>query len=156
MSDIEQRAGDGAIEFILRPHRSLSPRGFWVVMAAIAGFSFAAGTLFWILGAWPVMGFLGLDIVLVYVAFRASYARAHEFERVRLTEDAVTIERVDHWGRATRANLKRAWLRVAIEDGRVPRLVLTSHGQRRVIGGFLAPDERAELAAALKAAINRQ
>src|SRR5882724_5138615 len=56
---------------VVTPHRSLSRAGFLIVMAALGGISFVAGTAFLLLGAWPVFGFFGLDVLLVYSWFRA-------------------------------------------------------------------------------------
>ena len=58
---------------IITPHRSLSSTGFLIFMLCIGGISFAAGMVFLMLGAWPVFGFFGLDVALVYWAFRANY-----------------------------------------------------------------------------------
>ena len=143
------------LHVILRPHRSLSPTGFWVVMGVLAGVSFAAGTVFWWMGAWPVIGFMGLDVALVYIAFKASYARAHAFERLHLTRRQLTIERVDHWGKVERLALQPYWLRVELDRprGRHNRVLLTSHGRAVAVGGFLAPAEKAKLVGVLREAL---
>jgi uncharacterized membrane protein len=155
--DADSADGDGReiLHVILRPHRSLSPTGFWIVMGLLAGVSFSAGTVFWWLGAWPVIGFMGLDVALVYIAFKASYARAHEYERLHLTRQKLTIERVDHWGKVERLALQPYWLRVELDQprGRQNRLLLTSHGRAVAVGGFLAPAEKAKLAGILRDAL---
>lgn len=152
-----EAAREPQLDLILRPHRSLSPRGFWLLMGLLAGVSFAAGVVFWWVGAWPVVGFLGLDVVLIYVAFRLSYASAREFERIRLTADTLTIEQASHAG-TRRVELQPYWLRVELieKPGRPSRLVLTSHGRSHMIGAFLAPSERAQLALLLRAALAEQ
>jgi hypothetical protein len=61
---------------IITPHRSLGPRGFLIFMLCLGGLSFIAGVIFVSLGAWPVFGFFGLDVLLVYFAFRAKYRSA--------------------------------------------------------------------------------
>src|SRR5208283_2627388 len=87
----------------LSPHRSLPPRGFFWVMAVLAGVSFGASVGFVLLGAWPVTGFFGLDVALVYLAFRLSYRSARQSETVRLTEADLEVQRVGirgerrHW-----------------------------------------------------------
>ena len=65
---------------ILTPHRSLSATGFLLFMLVLGGISFAMGIMFLLLGAWPVFGFLGLDVLLVYWAFRSSYRSAKAYE----------------------------------------------------------------------------
>jgi len=152
----EDTPGAGAIlHMVLRPHRSLSPAGFWILMGALSAVSFGAGTVFWWVGAWPVIGFLGLDVVLVYIAFKASYARAHCYERLHLTRQQLTIERVDHWGRVERVALEPYWLRVELDRprGRQNRVLLTSHGRAVPVGAFLAPAETDRLAGMLRAAL---
>ena len=61
---------------VLKPHRSLSSTGFMLVMMALVACSFTAGLAFWLMGAWPVVGFFGLDILLVQLAFRLNYRAA--------------------------------------------------------------------------------
>ena len=61
---------------IITPHRSLSRPVSSLLMTLIGGFSFIGGMFFLLLGAWPVVGFLGLDVLLVYWAFRANYRAA--------------------------------------------------------------------------------
>ncbi len=143
---------------VLRPNRSLGARGFLLLMAAIAAFSFIAGIVFISAGAWPVFGFLGLDVLLIYVAFRASYRSGRLEERVRLTDEALEVRRIDAYGRAQLWRVPPTWLKVEIEnpDEHDCRVRLRSHGRSCVVGAFLAPDERKDLAAALSDALRRQ
>ncbi len=117
-------------------------------MAALILFNFVAGLVFLAVGAWPVIGFLGLDVLLVWIAFRMNYARARQSERIALYPDRMSIWRRDHWGREQVLELQPYWLRVRVvrHHGEVSRLLLASHGRRHVIGQFLAPDERERLA----------
>ncbi len=142
------------LDLILRPHRSLSPAGFWAVMGLLAAFSFVGGIVFWLAGAWPVIGFIGVDLLLVYIAFKASYAGGRAYERVRLSADRLTVERVDPWGRRRQFELQSHWLRVTLEaeQGRVS---LTSHGRSLTIAAFLPPEERAQVAEEIRAALAR-
>ena len=78
---------------IITPHRSLSAAGFMVVMALVGVVSFAGGLFFFILGAWPVVGFLGLDVLLIYWAFRANYRSAAAFEQVTVTPSELRLRR---------------------------------------------------------------
>src|SRR6188472_1056541 len=83
---------------VLTPHRSLSVSGFLVVMAAIGGLCFAAGVTFLILGAWPVFGFFGLDVLLVYLAFRANYRAGTAYEEVFVRPSQLHVRKVSHKG----------------------------------------------------------
>jgi uncharacterized membrane protein len=148
---------DGGVLFdaILTPHRSLSPRGFLVLMGTLSLISFAGGLFFFLVGAWPVVGFLGLDVLLVYIAFRINYRRARMYETLHLTREALTVRRVDHRGGETHWRFAPTWLQVLLDDppARGSRLTLRSHGRSLAIGGFLTPEERRGLADALRAAL---
>src|SRR3990170_732078 len=96
----------------LAPHRSLGRAGFIVLMALLAGASFAAGIAFLLIGAWPVFGFLGLDVLLVYLAFRANYRAAAAFEEVLVTPSALTVRKVSHRGRVSEWTLNPVWVRL--------------------------------------------
>ena len=135
-------------ELTLTPHRSLPRQGFAALMAVLVGLNFVAGAVFLLVGAWPVIGFLGLDVLLVWVAFRLNYARARQVERLVFYRDRLTIRRRDHWGREQGLDLQPYWLRVRVvrHHGEVVRVLLASHGRRYAIGQFLAPDERERLA----------
>ena len=141
----------------LSPHASLPRAGFLVLMAILCAISFAAGIAFVSIGAWPVFGFFGLDVALVYVAFRINYRRAQRYETVRLTQTRLEIERVNPAGQVERFEFQPYWLRVMMDDPprQESQLTLRSHGKSLVIGAFLSPPERLEVANALNAALAR-
>jgi len=128
-----------------------------LVMTLLAGVSFAAGIAFVLLGAWPVCGFFGLDVALVYVAFRVSYRSARQHEILRLTDTDFDVERVSVYGERRRWRFQPFWLRIVLEEKSAEenRLMLTSHGRSVVLGSFLGPAQRRDLAGALKAALAR-
>src|SRR5260221_2776198 len=101
---------------VVTPHRSLPPVGFALLMAAISLLSFGAGVTFYLIGAWPVVGFLGLDVLLVYVAFRVSFHRMRAFETLRLTERALVVERVAPGGQRRSWSFQPYWLRVELDE----------------------------------------
>src|SRR5215469_17532131 len=141
---------------VLYPHRSLPPQGFMVLMLVLSVVSFAAGVSFVLIGAWPIVGYFGLDVLLVYLAFRASYKSARMHEWVRLTGDALTVERVSVRGERRRWQFQPSWLRIVLEEkDETNRLILSSHGQYLSVGVFLGPAERKTLAAALHDAHRR-
>ena len=70
---------------LLTPHRSLNRTGFLLVMAFLSVISFAAGIAFLLMGAWPVLGFFGLDVLAIYWAFRINFRRARACEEVLVT-----------------------------------------------------------------------
>jgi uncharacterized membrane protein len=141
---------------VLRPHRSLGPQGFLILMAAVSAVSFVAGMVFWIAGAWPVIGFFGLDVLLIYLAFRLNYRDARAAEEISLTRERLTIRKLAAGGRASVIDLDPYWVRLEVErraEYGVTRLRLASHGRRFDIGAFLGPRERQKLAVALAAAL---
>ncbi|HEY7293676.1 MAG TPA: DUF2244 domain-containing protein [Dehalococcoidia bacterium] len=142
---------------VLAPHRSLPPRGFAVLMLGLAVVSFCVSLAFVLHGAWPVTPFFGLDVLLVYWAFRINYRHARLREELRLTEDSLTVERVSIYGERRRWQFQPFWLRVTLEekDEDTNRLVLASHGHALVVGSFLGPAERRGVAKALKDALSR-
>ena len=141
----------------LEPYRSLSPGGFVILMSAIVAVAFGAGLVFALVGAWPVFGFFGLDVLLIYLAFKANYRSGCMHETLRLTENALIVERVGPGGRHRSWRFQPYWLRVEMDDPpeHESRLTLASHGRRLVVGAFLTPEERLELARALGAALDR-
>ena len=141
---------------IITPHRSLSRRGFLLVMTLVGGFSFIGGVFFFLLGAWPVVGFLGLDVVLVYWAFRANYRAAAAFEEVTVTPSVLRLRRVSHRGEVAEWTLNPVWTKLdreKHEEFGLLKLFLVSRGRRLSVAGFLSPKERESFAAALSAAL---
>ena len=142
---------------VLQPHRSLPPRGFAIFILALAGVSFAVSLVFVLNGAWPVSPFFGVDVLLVFLAFRISYRRAKLREELRLTQESLTVERVGIKGERTRWQFQPFWLRLIFEekDEHTNRLVLASHGRSLAVGSFLGPAERRGVALGLKDALGR-
>jgi uncharacterized membrane protein len=145
----------GGFRAVLTPHRSLGPTGFIVLMAALAGISFATGIAFFLIGAWPVLGFFGLDVALVYVAFKLNYRSGRLYETVELTPAKLTWTRVHPSGRREQFDCNPYWTRVNLRewpDGRTD-LRLIAQGKELVFGRFLTDDERRQFASALRGAL---
>jgi len=138
------------------PHRSLNRTGFLVLMSFIGVVSFVAGIAFWMMGAWPVLGFFGLDVLVIYWAFRINFRRAAAVEEISVTPSELRVRRVSHRGHVVEWVLNPLWVRLdqtgAAEFG-IERLYLVSSGRRVSIGSFLGPDEKASFAKALLAAL---
>jgi uncharacterized membrane protein len=140
----------------ITPHRSLSRTGFLVLMLAIGGISFAAGVAFLMAGAWPVLGFFGLEFAIVYWAFRANYRAAKAYEEVTVTASELTVRKVSSRGRIREWTANPVWVRldrVTHAEYGTERLVLVSRGQRVPVAGFLGPQEKDSFAHALAAAL---
>ena len=141
---------------VLTPHRSLGRKGFLILMTVLGLISFATGTAFLLAGAWPVFGFCGLDVLLIYFAFRVSYRRAKAYEQVTVTPSELTVRQVSHHGRISEWTLNPLWVkldRVVHAEFGIERLFLVSHGRRLAIAGFLGPQEKESFALALSAAL---
>jgi uncharacterized membrane protein len=140
----------------LRPYRSLPRAGFILVMSLVAGVSFVAGMVFLLMGAWPVFGFFGLDVLLVYIAFRVNYRRAGAYEEVTVTPSALVVRKVSHRGKAQQWTLNPVWARLHCDthaEFGVEDVFLVSHGRRLALARCLGRSEKEDFAAALGAAL---
>jgi uncharacterized membrane protein len=141
---------------VIAPHRSLTPRGFLILMLCLGAVSFISGVVFVSMGAWPVCGFFGLDVLLVYVAFRANFRSARAYEEVTVTASELTLRKVSQRGGMREWTLNPLWVRlerIVHKEFGIERLFLVSHGRRLSIASFLGPDEKARFAEALSAAL---
>jgi len=127
-----------------------------VFMCFISAVSFGTGLTFYLMGAWPVMGFMGLDVLLVYICFKLNFRALRLYETVELDGGALTITRVAPSGKAQSWHFNPYWVRLRLEErvGRMSELSLASHGTRLVFGSFLTDPEREDFAAALKVALS--
>lgn len=154
--ETEAEPGEKAIfEAVLTPHRALPAIGFLTLMAALTAAGAAIGASFAVLGAWPVIGFFGLDIVIVYLALRWSYKATRRSEWIRLTREELEIVFLDGLGGARRAIMQPYWTRVDLRQAGLgrPRLLLRSRGAALELGCFLAAADKASLADALSEAL---
>src|SRR5476651_1095964 len=118
--------------------------------------SFAAGLAFWLMGAWPVFGFFGLDVLAVYWAFRINFRRAKASEEISITASELRVRRVSHRGHVVEWVLNPLWVqldqKIHAEFG-IEKLYLVSKGRSISIARFLGADEKASFAKALTAAL---
>jgi uncharacterized membrane protein len=141
---------------VITPHRSLGQVGFMVLIVVFGVVSFISGMAFLLIGAWPVFGFFGLDVLLLYWAFRLNYRYAAEYEQITVTPSALKVRKVSHRGRAREWELNPLWVKldkVVHEEFGIERLLLVSRGKQLVIANFLGPGEKASFAQALSHAL---
>ena len=140
----------------LSPYRSLSRRGFNTLMAFFGVISFTAGMIFVNMGAWPVFGFFGLDVLLVYLAFRRNYMDARAIEQIDLSPAVLLVRKVSALGRETEYSFNPYWTRLIVDrrSHGIAGLSLVSSGRRLAIGTFLGPNERVPFANALQSALS--
>ena len=134
---------------MLTPHRPLGPTGFLIFMLVLGGISVVSGMVFLMAGAWPIFGFFGLDVLLVYWAFRINYRAARAYEEVTVTASELTLRKVSYHGRGQRMDPQ------SVGCGSIATSMRSSASSgsiwRRAAGGcrsasFLGPDEKASFA----------
>jgi uncharacterized membrane protein len=139
----------------IRPNRSLSERGFIVLIAVVTLANCASAAVFVAMGATFVPIFLGIDLLAVVLAFLASFRAARRIERVRVTSRDVSV--VQETPRTSRLlwESPTAFTRVQVErdEGRTVGLKLALSGKEVAVAVALSPRERAEFASALERAI---
>ncbi|QFT29141.1 DUF2244 domain-containing protein [Roseibium porphyridii] len=141
---------------VLTPHRSLGPKGFMILMVVFGLVCFVAGVLFWRIGAWPVFGFFGLDIAILWFAFRMNYRSARAFEEVVVSRNEIAIRKVGPGNRYQEYRFNPFWVRLSvdrIEDEGVVKIQLNSRGETVDLGNFLNPDDRTSFAGAMANAL---
>ena len=139
----------------VQPNRSLPNPGFIALMIAMGVISFSAGIAFMAMGAWPVMGFFGLDVLLIWLGFKLSYRDGQRMESIKITRNEIRVIRRFPTGHLTQFILPSAWTRVIVEGEGEPDVQarLTAMGKSLIIGSWLSPRERESLADAIRSAL---
>ncbi|MGJ4896454.1 MULTISPECIES: DUF2244 domain-containing protein [unclassified Bradyrhizobium] len=140
----------------LTPHRSLNRTGFLVLMVVVCAISFIGGIASLLMGAWPVLGFFGLDALAIYWAFKVNFRRANAYEDISITLTELRLRRVSHKGHVMEWRFNPLWVRLdqeTHEEFGIERLYLVARGQRVAIASFLGPEEKASFAKALTAGL---
>jgi uncharacterized membrane protein len=140
----------------LQPHRALGRTGFLVLMGFVGVVSFAAGMAFLLMGAWPVFGFFGLDVLAIWWAFRIYDRRARAVEEITVTLSELRVRRVSPRGDVTEWVVNPLWVQldeISHAEFGIEQLFLVSKGRRVSIARFLGPDEKASFVKALMAAL---
>jgi uncharacterized membrane protein len=155
-NDFDPAAQPELFSALLTPHRSLNRTGFLVLMAFVSVVSFAAGLAFLLMGAWPVLGFFGIDVLAIYWAFRVNFRRAKASEEILVTPSELRLRRISHRGHVMEFVLNPLWVQLDREthaEYGIEKLYLVSKGRHIAIAGFLGPDEKASFANALASAL---
>ncbi len=140
----------------LHPHRSLTKRNFHILIMVFSAMSCFATVPFVVAGAWPVAGFMGLDVALLYFAFRANFRAARAYEDVAVTPIELMLAKVSPKGVKAEWRFHPSWVRLHREEDEefgVQRLALISRGQSVEVGNFLGPHEKARFATGLARAL---
>ncbi len=137
-------------EAVLYSNQSLGSTGFILLMSAIVLVSGLVGAGFAMVGAWPVTGFLGVDVLLLYFAFRWHFRQSRQVDMISVDHNKLTVRRILPNSNEQSWQFDTAWVQVQLEDR---QLTLRSHGKALVIGTCLTADERRTFAQSLKSAI---
>jgi len=161
-NEIERRGSEDQSEAqifsaLLTPHRSLNRTGFLAVMLFLSVVSFVTGMVFLMMGAWPVFGFFGLDVLVIWWAFKVNFRTARAREEIVVTPSELRVRRVSHRGEVAEFVFNPLWVRLdqeIDEDFGIEHLYLISRGRRILIASFLGPDEKASFYKGLVEALN--
>ena len=142
----------------LTPHRSLSPRGKRVVIGLIAALALVPGIVFYVAGAWPVVGFMGLDVVAIWVALTVSMRGGKAYEVVTLWPGTLELKKVDAKGTEDVQTFSPCVVRFVIDrdfNERVKGLWLKERDERTALGAFLSPEEKLSFSKAFGTALRK-
>ncbi|MDP2356280.1 MAG: DUF2244 domain-containing protein [Beijerinckiaceae bacterium] len=140
----------------IRPHRSLSQQNFRLLLILFCAVAFFTTLPFLILGAWPVVGFMGLDVLLFWWAFRVNFRDARAYEDVSVTPLELKLAKVSPDGARAEWCWNPIWVRLVREEDEdygLTRVALVSRNHEVEVAGFLGPAARAEFAAGLSQAL---
>ncbi|WP_428374845.1 DUF2244 domain-containing protein [Lichenicoccus sp.] len=156
LPDDEALWGPVLFEARMTPNSSLSAQARTVVILLLTGASVAIGTLFWVLGAWPVPGFCGLEVLLACMLLYRNARDLRRAEWIELREQSLLLTRIDSNQGKLERRLSPYWLRVDLHDrpGSIVRVRLHGHGVQEEIGRFLDEVGRRVLAQELRVALH--
>jgi uncharacterized membrane protein len=147
----ETNADAPFFQALLTPHRSLGRRGFAILMGALLFGWLVTGVIFLSRGAWPVFGFFGLDVLLVYVCFRLNYRAARAREEVSVSRTSIDIKKTAPSGRWQAHHFNPFWAKFSVarhDEIGITDMAVEGQGQTVQIGSFLNPDDRESFARA--------
>jgi uncharacterized membrane protein len=142
----------------LTPHRSLSPHGIRIVVGLLAALALLPGLIFYLSGAWPVVGFMGLDVLALYFALTWSFREGRRYEQVTLWADRLEVKRVSAKGDEEKQEFNPFFVRLRIDrdfDEHVTAITLRSREGDFPVGAFLNPDDKASFAQAFGTALRK-
>ena len=141
----------------IRPHRSLSAANFRLLMIMFSLIGIIGSIPFIVMGAWPVAGFMGADVLIFYLAFKANFRAARAYEDVIVTSFELFLAKVSSHGARREFRFHPAWVRLdktEHEEFGIQQLSLCSRGRAVEVAAFLGPVDKAQFASGLTAALN--
>ena len=144
-------------EISLYPYRSLNKTGFFLLMLALGLISFTAGVIFMLKGAWPVFGFFGLDVLLVYIFFKINFRSGKKKEIIILTENQLIIEFYNEKKISKTHYLDANWLKINLTKfkNEISKLKISSKNKSVIVGSFLRYKEKKNIVKSLKTALRK-
>lgn len=148
---------------VIWPYRSLSPKGFKIVMIVVGGMMLSMGLVFFLIGAWPVIGFMGLELLVLWLAFKLNFKAARRQEKILADRESFRIERTSPDGDIDIDELPSGWLKARLDpseqpddsDRRQQKIIVSTHGKSAEIGSFLHPAEKRALLPEINRMIDR-
>ena len=141
----------------LYPYRSLNKLGFFLLMFVLTLFSFIAGIIFMLKGAWPVFGFFGLDVLLVYIFFKINFISGKKKEVIILTKNKLIIKIYDTEKTFKTFGLDSNWLKINLIKlkNHTSKLQISSKNKSIIIGSFLRYQEKKQVIKSLQKALKQ-
>ncbi len=143
-----------AVEWVLKRNCSMAPRQMLWVYASLCVLLLGIAGMFWLRGATMVMPFASLELLVLGAAILLYARHAADSERIALCGDELTVEHASG-RRIERVAFQPAWVRVEPEHGDRSLIELSGQGRRIVIGRFVRPELRLQLADELRWALRR-
>ena len=142
----------------LTPYRSLTPRGKRVVIALVAALALVPGVVFYVAGAWPVVGFMGLDVLGIWAALTISMRGGRAYEVLTLWPGALELKRIDPKGKEDVLSFEPFNVRFVVDrdfNERVTGLWLKERERKVPLGSFLSTDEKLSLSKVFGTALRK-
>lgn len=137
---------------IARPNASASTEGVLKLLISLVVLSGLIAFAFMHIGAWMVLPFAGLELVLVVLAFVLVMRHRGDYEKITFAEDHVEIEQ-HVLGKTKHIRFQRYWTRITLREGESGKtsLWIGSHNQEVEFGRDIMDNaQREELASHLK------
>jgi|TARA_B110000483_G_scaffold13173_1_gene14992 uncharacterized membrane protein len=136
-------------------NQSLTTRGLYILMFFITIPASYIGISFYVLGAWPVLGFMGFEILLIYIAFKILFYKNKFYEHIILDSEKLNILFKKKNKIIKKIELEPTWVQVKIEKiyENEDTLIVSSHGKKIILANYLIPEERLKLAGKIKSGL---
>lgn len=147
---------------VIEPHDPLGARGRRMLFWCLASVSLVIGLAFYLSGAWPVVGFMGLELLVLWLAFRTFVNQQRHVEILELTNNQLIVTKIDHQGRERQIKLDPGDCRVSLTrpvKWKSSLILRQAPGFNRPavsvrLGSALTPDARAAVADKIRTQLN--